>query len=403
VSENIQLSDRAYVSHVEACLRANLNKGLWQLRDLVRNCQGAYPSLVLDILNRMGSELLRSEVEAWSRRVADPSLDSFGALDGIEGNPVLSSWYFTARACRRIERLWDWSTHRIAFLGTPRVYDWFSSSNLGASRVLLDLDALVTQKLKEAHGGDLIVNYDVKDELPHNLVRQFTCVVCDPPWYLDDYHLWIRRSRELAAGGVLCITVYPALVKPAAAGERQSILREIAQDSVSLTLLSEFLEYEIPSFELAQLAEAGVTDLDWWKVADLAIAQLTKSPPAIAPTRQPKKKDGTWHEVDIGSLRIFINAAIQERRDGPLLIPAHDTGILPSPSRREPALQHVNVMTSRGHGFICGDVTKLRLILETFSEVLAANRDPNLAIGPMNIDPESLKTLLSVLRLPGGS
>jgi len=283
-------------------------------------------------------------------------------LSTIEGNPTLSSWYFTDQTCLRIEQLWNWSKHQIAFLGTPRVYEWFETANLGERRVLLDLDPLVTRVLSSSGLSDRVLRYDVRDQLPKGMGGQFTCVICDPPWYPDEYALWVERAKELTRGGVLCISLFPPLTRPSSARERREILNAMHADHLSVIMLTEFLEYEIPSFELFQLAEIGLTGLGPWKLADLIIAQLGRSAARSAICSLGARPD--WLEIDFGTLRLFVSRTAGRRPEGPLLgAPDGYSGILPSPSRREPMFQVVNVLSSRGHGLVSSDPLRLINIL----------------------------------------
>jgi hypothetical protein len=307
---------------------------------------------------------------------------------------VLSSWYFTDRTCLRIEQLWSWSAQRIAFLGTPRLYEWFARANLGRSRVLVDLDPLVVAMLK-AEFGDAIIGHDIREPPPIQLRTGFTCVICDPPWYPADIFLWIDRATELAPDGLLCISLFPPLTRPSAARERNEILSILQRDYGAVTLLSDFLEYQIPSFEYFQLAAIGLAELEPWKVADLILLRLrpgsgsTSNDSPIARTE--------WIEVDLGTLRVFVNPAKSSDARGALLSrPLGGSLLLPSPSRRERVLTEVNVLTSRGHGLTSADPFRLIKVLQSLAPAVENGNSPR-DILDLDVDSASKEVLESVV------
>lgn len=391
------MNDATYYDKVTDCVRQALLSGSLRFCDLVRACQGAYPSLVWQILKEMGPQVISVRTDVWSLATANRAGARVpSALSTIEGNPVLQSWYFTDRTCLRIEQLWNWASHRIAFLGTPRLYEWFATANLGESRVLLDLDPLVTRILS-ASVTDQIVQYDVRDPLPERMAGQFTCVICDPPWYPEEYALWLERARELASGGVVCVSLFPVLTRPSSAHERQVILKAMRTNFSFLTTLTEFLEYEIPSFEFFELAHFGLTGLGPWKLADLVIGQLNTSSEGAA-TLSPNGRPA-WTEIDFGTLRLFVNGTAGSNPEGPLLATVvGGSDILPSPSRREPILQAVNVLSSRGHGLLSHDPLHLINILDGLSAKPANSVSMEDEIGRLNIDPDSKEVLRRLLR-----
>src|SRR5262249_40880321 len=114
------------------------------LDHVIRECDGAFPTLVQSLLQKNCSSQV--DISAFQ---CDASDDTFrkSSLSTLEGNPILCSWYFTSRACERIASLQDWSIDRLAFLGAPRLYEWFRDHSLGRSRQLLELDSCVLKCL----------------------------------------------------------------------------------------------------------------------------------------------------------------------------------------------------------------------------------------------------------------
>lgn len=337
------------LSRVEECL----SHGPQTLQNVFRACQGAYPAFVVSCLRELHNGAESVKLPGLSLNGAANIEQEISVLDSLEGNPVLCSWYFTAATCRRIEQLRDWSKLRLAFLGTPRLYDWFSTHDLGNERLLLDLDEVVVDKLSPlTHQEDSVLRYDVAANLPTEYHGRFDYVFFDPPWYPNDYRLWLSRAHLLAPNGGVLFSLFPELTRPDAGNERQSVLDFVRRHASESTLISSFLDYEVPSYELAQLKACGLQSIQPWRVADLIVSKLTAASPIEFP---PESSDcsSKWVEVDIGLIRFFVGPATGAPRQSRLLTaPSNGSRLLPSPSRREPSRKEANVLSSRGHGLI---------------------------------------------------
>jgi hypothetical protein len=363
--------------------------------DIVRECEGTFPSIVRQCLSDFGPDIVATPSPAYSlpEGVAPPEHEPSG-VSAIEGNPVLCSWYFTHKTCERIAKLRDWSSSRVAFLGTPRLFEWFRCRGLGKERLLLDLDTVVLEHLKESAGAgpDVLAEYDVADEVPEEFRGSYDCVFFDPPWYPDPYAVWLSRSLSLAPGGAAFFSLFPELTRPSAAEERGRIIETVAGVSRAVTLISSFIDYEVPSFEGEQLKAAGLGDLGPWKVADLLFAELREGapPPCPAPARAR-----AWEEVDIGTLRMFVaHDGAADDPSGRLLSTLEDgSTLLASPSRRNPGRQAANVLTSRGHGLFTPRPRKLIEVLRRLAEAQSLARPPGEEIEAVGAD-ESSKALL---------
>jgi hypothetical protein len=344
----------------------------------------------------MGSQLTAVDGESWelSQRV-ESAIHFPSVLASVESNPVLSSWYFTDRTCQRIESLWDWSQYDIAFLGTPRLYEWFAAAGLGKRRLLVELDELVVSKLRPK-SGDEVMLHDLRDELPAKVKDRFSCVICDPPWYLEDYAVWLRRASELARGGVLCVSLLPELTRARATEERDTICRLISGDRESITILTEFLEYQIPTFERYQLDRLGFEQLTPWRLSDLVIGRASLPPKQTNPSEQFDRRLG-WQEADLGALRIFVRESGSSDGGIPFLRAVADSAFLPSPSRQVPDLPSVNILTSRGHGLVC---SQPRRFLEMVRGLMQRNVAAEQWMGELSadLDVESVELFKQLFR-----
>jgi hypothetical protein len=395
--QGVSPSEIEYENRVQERIRQSLSRGHRSFGEIVRNCQGAYPTTVHNVLQRQADvrDRLGAMFELTHTNGPNPSPST---LDQIEGNPVLSSWYFTNETCRRLAQLRDWNETSIAFLGTPRLYDWFSRAGLGRRRLLLDLDALVIETLAETISdlGELRL-YDAQNEISEDLEGRFQAVFLDPPWYPEDYVLWLRRAMRLAPGGFLCASLFPELTRPTASTERLMIRKEFADHSEFSIIVSDYLEYEIPSFEDHELAVAGLEAMVPWKLSDLLLCCVKRQLP-VPSIAHSIDRQHQWKEIDIGSLRLFVDLSKSTASSTPFLTCGVDNmEILPSPSRRNPALASVNVLSSRGHGLACALPEQLFALLERVRDASIAHRPLNTTIDSFDIDTPSQRLLKTVI------
>ncbi|MCC2643933.1 MAG: hypothetical protein K0S45_4346 [Nitrospira sp.] len=390
----------SYKKKLQTKILALLAQGPQRFIDVVRGCEGAYPAVVRECLEGL-PECVYAPVSAYLvKSAAEDISEERSVLTSIEGNPVLCSWYFTAKACKRLELLRDWSRLRVAFLGAPRLYEWFAMHNQGKFRCLLDLDTFVLDRLGtlEETRSDVIQNYNVSDPLPEALKGKFDCVFFDPPWYPDEYPLWIMRAVQLAPNGLAHFSIFPELIRPTAWSERQQLFNLLKNYSDSFTLLSSFVDYDVPTFEDAQLRHAGIMNLGPWKSSDLVIAKLRIQTPITEPS--PVVYFGAqWSEVDIGSMRIFVNTHLRFEKEAKLLsIPNTSSPILSSPSRRNPILKQINVLTSRGHGLNTSRPERLLDMLKGLRTVKDNGGQVTTSIDQIDMDPYSKNLLLEIIK-----
>lgn len=389
----------AYREKLQERIEAILARGPQRFAEVVQGCEGAYPTVVRDCLEAMPG-LTQVPVPAYMVKSAGNLPEAERSIVTlIEGNPLLCSWYFTKQTCKRLELLRDWSELKIAFLGTPRLYEWFAIHGLGKSRCLLDLDTVVLGKLGtlEETQSDILRHYDVSDALPEDIEGNFDCVFFDPPWYPGEYPVWINRAAQLAPNGLAHFSLFPELIRPSGCIERQQLFHQLKDYSDSFSLLSSFVEYDVPTFEDAQLRHAGISDLGSWKIADLVVASLQHEIQTAEPSLVAYSATD-WSEVDIGAMRIFVNTHIRFENETRLLfMPEGASAILASPSRRNPVLKQINLLTSRGHGLITSQPKRLVNILEHLSMVKRRGEHLAVSIDEMDTDPFSKKILLDIL------
>ncbi len=136
----MQSENLSYQKEVQDRIRRSLSTRSRSFPDIVRGCQGAYPTVVRDALDKLRFDIVSRPASVFELSANLRQQSNQSRLASVEGNPVLSSWYFTDETCSRFAHLQDWSQRRIAFLGTPRLFEWFARASLGNQRLLLDLD-----------------------------------------------------------------------------------------------------------------------------------------------------------------------------------------------------------------------------------------------------------------------
>ncbi len=363
--------------------------------ELVRGCKGAFPSVVARALSNLLGEMRWTTIPALGalRQKEDSS-----RLSGLEGNPVLSSWYFSSDTCAKIAELRDWSGARIAFLGTPRLYEWFANRHLGTSRALFEVDTTVLQALADMAGdtGDVHVTYDARDEIPDPYVGEFDIVFFDPPWYPEYYATWLARAHHLAPAGTFIFSLFPVLTRPGATAERNAVMHPLLEAGVKLWTLSAFADYAVPSFERAELQAAGIAGIDSWKTADIVVAELSDLTD-IATFKAIPLEGTPWVEVNLGAIRFFVDVNQHPHDHRLVFLPAGWTRVLTSPSRRDPQRSQANVLTSRGHGFMTSDPCRLVARLKETSAAAMQGDNLRRALASADIDRESRQLLDSII------
>jgi hypothetical protein len=388
-----------YKAALAACVLESLSSGPKSLHQLARDCRGAYPSLVRDTLAELGQSgtvVVVRDAEYSAQRETDPPPS---ALAQLEGNPSLASWYFTRRACRTLGQMRDWSQLRLGFLGAPRLYEWFAKAGIGRSRVVLDLDQVVLRRLAALTSGskDAVIRYDVADSVPVELRDAVDVVFFDPPWYLEHYFVWLRRAAAMSPRGVVIFPLFPELTRPGAAEERSELLSVVDSIAERRWLLEQFVDYDVPTFESAELASCGLADVGTWKVADVVVAELAKdAEPRLHDTRQLSRH--AWEEIDVGAIRFFVDPTRTFEEPRLLFLAEGWSPILPSPSRRDPQRAAANVLTSRGHGVLCARPTQFIAALRAAADCVTAGESPDAEFRRLGIDEDSIRLFGQIIR-----
>ncbi len=303
-------------------------KSFWEI---VRGCRGAYPTVVSDVLKHSKTNVFANPNEAMYALDAISRSDSI--LDSLEGNPVLSSWYFSDNACRKAEQLSNWRGFNLAFLGTPKLFEWFSMRRLGDERLLIDLDSKVLEALsRTANESDSLVKHDLIKPLSNKFRGKFDFIFLDPPWYFSDYLVWISRALEISRNGTMLISLFPDLTRPTARKEREHLIDLLSFGCRITILFTGFWDYQVPTFEAEELIAQSLTPPKSWKTSDLLLVNGLRSSIVFENESHESPK---FSEIDFGHIRVFVlDNVVSNAATSLLSLPSNHNAILASRSMR---------------------------------------------------------------------
>lgn len=388
----------SYYKKLEKRIDEVLKQSKFTFQEIVRECKGAYP---LDVLGILGSaKYLQTREGVFLYENPEDSYVKEFVTEKIDNNPVLCSWYFSIDTCKKIADMYLWDNKKILFLGMPRLFEYFARNVKNAHFTLVDLDDYVVNKLKENddyYKNHTIINADIND-IGFEVKENFDFIFLDPPWYMEYYDRWIAQSYKILNkhGGILLFPLFQELTRPHAEEERKNLLGKLDESSTNYLVISDFIEYEIPTFEECELQNYGVALKSPWKRADLIVVKGVRD---YKCERLDKRLDESkWHEIDIFHIRIFID--INEKARGEnvkIRYIAEDRAYLKNPSRRNQELSLVNMLTSRGQGYVVESPEKLLLILKEITEKVEEGADIRGMIDSAIMDQLSKKILLEIL------
>lgn len=369
-------------------------------QELVRECKGAYPVDILRILKSKKKLHMKNTKCMYNYYDADYEKELITA--NIDSNPVLFSWYFSIPTCKKLTDLYSWENKAILFLGMPRLFEYFVKHVTNAYFVLIDLDYYVINKLNEKYGSNnncRIIHADL-NTLELNLNEKYDFIFLDPPWYLEYYEIWTMQSYKLMQDndGIIIFPLFQELTRPNAKSERKYLLNNIGECAEEYLVIPDYVEYEIPTFEKMQLQNYGI-ELDRpWKRADLIMVKGFNKYIQITSKWEKDNSLDDWIEVDIFNLRLFINTKKNnEYEEISIRYLSDKSPYLNSPSKRNIQLQLVNMLTSRGHGYIVHATKKFIYILYKIKKNIENGKDVKMVFDLVDIDNLSKQILFEML------
>ena len=366
-------------------------------QEIIRECKGAYPVDILQILK--SKKYLQKENQIFTYKSPNCGYVKQFITEKIDNNPILCSWYFSIPTCERMVDLYSWDNKRILFLGMPRLFEYFVRNVKDAKGIhytLIDLDCYVVNKLKEKYNCNKkydIIHADINN-LDFRFEEVYDYIFLDPPWYMEYYNRWIAQSFKVLNQkcGIIIFPLFQELTRPNAEEQRGYLLSELKKCTEDYLIISDFVEYEIPTFENSELQNYGVILEKPWKKADLIITRGIRDGIDIIPDKVTDLSK--WEEIDIFNIRIFIDINSAKRSESVSI--RYLTGkeaYLKSPSKRNQELKIANMLTSRGQGYIVGSAKELLFILKKIKEMVENGIDIRSVLDSINIDNLS-KTIL---------
>lgn len=349
-------------------------------KQLLESCHSLFPDQLASLLDEMETNrLVRRDGEEyaldgsvpnrWRRLYADwnENLDrAYTSLSAIMGRIHLPhcldyEWWFTHSGREKVAELLLHNNplptpESVVFLGSP-LFGAFASAMLPESKIyILDKSGATLETIKKDVDSERVrlVHYDAEEPLPQELVGIADMVFFDPPWYVDYYDLFLRRSMQLAYGrySTVAFVLFPLLTRPASLQERKRVF-EIAM-SYGLSLVSmetHVAHYYTPQFEQETLVRKGIEAKNWRR-GDLAvfISDGTRLPENIA----LRVEEGQWRELIVGKVKVKVRAK-DENPDtyiAPELLDfAGGNVAFPTVSRRDPIRKEIDLWTSTQRGF----------------------------------------------------
>lgn len=392
----------SYKERVKQCIKAALRECPCTLEEIIKKCHGAYPTIVNELLTESSIysklvPLYTTSQESIPYFVQDSEMD-YKKTDlitySLENNPALSSWYFSWETCSRISMMDLWKEKRILFMGTPRLFEFFQVHNKAGKLTLVDLDSTVIAKLKEKYGhkeGVSVVLADTQQWTPKG--QYYDAVFLDPPWYIDAYLSWLPKALGACkSSGIVAFSLFPYLIRPTASKERETIYNYCRSIADSVFTISEWLEYDVPTFEKKQLELCNVELKSNWKVSDFVLVSGIKN--EKIPSREINyPASPQWKEVNLFGARWFVNLPNKkdlETKNTALLQVLGDSLYLSSPSHRNEQFKKANLLSSRGHGLFVRDPQRFINLAENIKNKSAEGIPLQDILCESNIDRESI-------------
>lgn len=199
-----------------------------------------------------------------------------------------------------------------------------------------------------------LIQYDAENPLPKELIGIAQMVFFDPPWYVDYYELFLRRSMQLSYGNyaTVAFVLFPVLTRPNSLQERKQVIEIAMSHGLSLVNIEpQAAHYLTPRFEQESLNKKGI-EVKNWRKGDLVLflSDGSRLPENIA----VKVEQFQWNEAIIGKVKVKVKIKDENPNVyiAPEILITHGCdAILSSVSRRDPFRNEVDLWTSTQRGF----------------------------------------------------
>ena len=309
------------------------------LQEVVVATRGLFPSEVVRYLRTLNITARQDGgIHCYTSPRYKPELH---ALDG--------EWYFTLETARQLASLAR--GRAVLCLGTPTV--GVAAAASGSDVVLVDRNILVARRF---HPLPSRLRFVVADATTRVLRPEFDVVFFDAPWYEPELLAWLATAvAQVRVGGVVAFPLYPELLRPSAADERDRVLNAAGRYGEVMADKG-VVWYDIPLFEARALQTSGIVLDGPWRRADLIRLQVNHTGPRLAlqqAVQRGRSRRRDWETFIVGQQVVKLRRQIvrkpQAHRSTEALgmvenLRAYDYG---SVSRRDPTRTAIDLWTSR--------------------------------------------------------
>lgn len=338
---------------VEELIITNISKGYHDIADIATQSGGIYPSELIPILNKLIEEgrIHKNERELYILTYPQKNCPQ---IILPEPHPLDFDWRFEPTSSKMIlEYLIRENNYSntILLLGSPSIFIEFTKLCDPPKVKLIDWNNELINYISkfEYHNNLSCYALDLFDEniIDSNLYdiitdhKSVNIVFFDPPWYVNDYKIFLAHASKLVkVGGVVMVALLSLNARPNAYLDRYDIFFTAKK----LGLHIEFIEknriaYQTPLFEQNSLQNEGIRISKNWRYGDLVLFRKIHESNAYTNVLQSVKKNQkietkNWISFLIRGYKIKINSKDLDPDIEPELISLEKNDILPTVSRR---------------------------------------------------------------------
>ena len=299
--------------------------------EILRSCYGADPREVYDVYKQYKT----AEPDDFKWKNLYPQFP--------EPHPAYSQWRLNPESAELIIGYLSKKNYKdICFLSCPILGTTYSKIT-GREIAILDIDS---QVMDFATKNSKLIKYNLNDDIPQNLKGRFQCVVCDPPWYLEDIELVIIRAAKLVAeGGSIYLSIPRLLTKPSIINERLLLQKKISEWGLVMAEIKPIVSYEVPPFEINAYRDIPCFSGRIWRYGDWLKLKKIDNTNIDHICRSSSLE---WKEINCGVKRVFLRSINEsDCYVAPKLRHLVQGDILNTVSRRNPYIDQIGIWTSR--------------------------------------------------------
>jgi hypothetical protein len=353
-----------------------LVQGITNFRDLLGAVDGADPSTVFSVLERLAptDQPLASAAQA---AIAEAQTPLPAAPTPLPiSHPLDYAWMFAEPTqIQLLERIAALTVpgDLIAHLGTPTLHSRAMRALPDRRHVLFDRDP---RRIDAANAlvADSAQSVDLLQQAPAALGA--TLAVADPPWYTQPAIAFTHAASILLREDARLLLAFPAgLTRPGIPDEREELVKAAELGGMMLLGVEpNALRYDTPAFERAAMLARGVpgTPVDW-RVGDLLSLRRTSTPSPSMPLSQEQD----WVAVEIDSIPLRARASSQPGGDR-LIGRLVDGDVLATVSGRAPERALAALWTSRNRVYRSAEPSVLASVLQDVADGLPIPNDPEI-------------------------